>query len=716
MKRFCFVLVALLTTISPKAFAAVQQVNGATATLNSTDGVPDGVNFALPQSPTETTLTVPTGFDVNTANHVDGITTDAGNKGNVVFSGNSNVFGGVGQLGARVIDGITAGADGSTVTFNGIVSVGTNAFTLTGNGTMQFNNTANGALTFSNDGTLIIGTGATFNGAVNNLAANTGTLTLNSASTVIGAVGAAAGTLKRVNVVGGNATVGGSLSATNFFLGTNTLQNNGAMALPVNTTINSTLISNAVFGHINTLDDQIAAPVVTVNVDATQALLTPGEPLFIVGAASGTSGRTVLVTSNSARYTFTGLNINGNIEIFPTLVPGGVTNPVASAAGTILNALLPIAAANPGSDLAFVELELNTLTTAAELENALLQIAPASGLIGVNRESFNTTRQFQRIWLEHLQINRCRIRNECPCDPCCDPCDPCGNSSNLCCNPCEGGLKIWADGFGYYGHQDNKDHLNGYKVNTWGTMLAVETPAFCGFRAGLGAGYAYTDLDERRFNNSTDIHNYTGTAYFSYNPNAWFLDGGFSFGWNRYDGARHIDFAAIHRTARAKYNGKEYTGFFATGYQYTCNCLEITPMATLLYSHLHLDAYTEKGANSLNMHINKQNYDYLQSGLGLKAEYLYDTCYGIFIPELHSFWLHDFHTKGLHANASFTGIGAAAGTFENIGPRFDKNTWNIGTSVSCLANDQFSMFIVYDYERSKSYFDHQWMVELAYDF
>jgi uncharacterized protein with beta-barrel porin domain len=711
MKRSLLFLAAFTTLLCHPAFAAPQAVSGPTANLNAT-GIADGADFQT-QVVQETTLTVPDGFSVNTNGNADGITTSDTNKGNVIFSGNSTVFGNVGQAGGRVMDNISGGANGSTVSFNGIVSAGTGAFNITGNGIMQFNSTANGAIQFNNDGFLILGTGATFNGAVNNLAANTGTLTLNSASTLNGAVGAAVGSLKKVNVVGGNATVVGSLSATNFSLGTNTLQNTGALALPVNTIINTTVISNTLFGKINTLDDQIAAPIVTVNVDASQALITPGQPLFVVGATSGTSGRTIHVTSNAIRYTFVGLNLNGNIEIIPTLVPSSdvVTNPVASAVGTILNALLPIAAANPGSDLTFIQLQLNTLTTAEAYQNALLQISPASGLIGIGRESFNTTKQFQKILLEHLLPNRCRLQNACS-----NSCDPCANTCNPCCNPCESGFRVWADGFGYYGHQDNKDDLNGYKANTWGTMLSIETPVICGFRAGLGGGYAYTDLDERKYGNNTNIHNYQGTVYFSYDPNAWFLDGGFSFGWNRYDGKRHINFAEVNRTARAKYNGKEYTGFAATGYRYTYNCFDITPIASVLYSHLHLDAYTEKGAQSLNLHINKQHYNYLESSLGAKVEYLYQTRCGTFIPEIHSFWLHDFYTRGLHANATFTWIGAANGSFNNIGPRFDKNTWNMGGSITCFAGDRFSFLVLYDYERSKSYFDHQVMLEASYEF
>lgn len=568
------------------------------------------------------------------------------------------------------------------------------------------------------DGTLVIGGGATFNGAVTNLAANTGTLILNNASILNGAVGSSVGALKRVNVVGGNATINGALSATNFSLGTNTLGLTGALALPVNTTINTTVISDTIFGNINAAgqNDNITAPVVTINVDASQALLT-GAPLFVVNAGAGSSGVPITVNGDNIRYSFIGNNLNGSITITPSIIPASqlVTNPVASAVGTVLDALIPIAAANPGSDLAFVELQLNSLTSAAALEDAFLQIAPASGLIGVGRESFNTTKQFQKVWLEHLYYKRqCRLFQSCcdPCNPCCTPCDP-------CCNPCDGicdGAVVWVDGFGYYGRQDNQNGLNGYKVDTWGTTLAYEMPLFCGFRAGLGAGYAFTDLDERAFGNHTDIHNYQGTVYFSYDNNCWFADGGFSFGWNRYDGIRHINFAQIDRTARAKYNGHEYTGFLVTGYQYLCNCFEITPFASLIYSHLHLAAYTEKGADSLNLHINKQNYNYLESGLGVKLAYLFQTNCGLFIPELHTVWLHDFHNDGLNVNSSFTGIGAAAGSFNNKGPKTDRNTWNIGGSITCMANDNFSILLVYDYERSSHYFDHQGQLELSYDF
>lgn len=700
MKRVFFFFVAFMATGSP-IFAAVQTIIGGGTVAINANGIADGVSF-LDANPT--TLTVGNGQNINNNNNAAGVSASSPGVDSILFQGNTNTSIVNGTVGAiNTLLDISGGLGSSTILFNGVVTTAT--FHVTGNGTMQFNSTANGALTFNTDGNLIIGPGVIFNGAVNNLAANSGTLTLNSASTLNGTVGAAVGALKQVNVVGGNSTINGSLSATNFSLGQNTLHLVGALALPVNTVINTTLISDTLFGNISApgQNDNISAPVVTVNVDATQAVLT-GAPLFVVRAGAGTSNVPIIVNSNSIRYSFIGLNTLGNIELLPSLIPASAltTNPVAAAVGSVLDALIPFA--SPGSDLAFIEAQLAGLPTSAAFTDALLQIAPASGLIGVNRESFNTTRQFQKVWLEHLQRNRQRCR--CQCMDACD--NPCG-----CWPECP---MVWGDGFGFIGHQDDKDDLNGYHVNTWGAVLGLDIPVrLCGLRVGLAAGYAFTDLDERDFGNNTDIHNYQGTAYFSYDPSCWYVDGGVSIGWNRYDGTRHIAFAGVNRTARAEYDGLEYSTFVATGYQYCWNCWEITPLGSLLYSHLHMDDYTEKGAESLNLHVDKQNYDFVESGLGLKLATQYQTQCGLYIPEVHSIWFHDFNDNRLNVNATFVEE-PLGGSFSNRGPKMDRDTWNIGGSVTCMANRNMSVQAVYDYEKSRTYWDHQVLLELSYDF
>ena len=696
-----------MTAWSCIIFAAPQNIAGGGVQPLNTDGVNDGVLFS---DATPATVTIGDGQNININNNVAGVSATSPSTGSLSFLGTSltsTVFGTVGVANANKLADISGGLGTSTIIFLGQVVADT--FTLAGNGTMQFDSDATGALTFQADGNLVVGAGTTFTGAVANLLANTGTLTLNSGSHLIGAVGAGSA-LKQVNVVGGDATITGALSATNFSLDRYTLTGVGALALPVNSVLNTTVISDSIFGNINigAGDSQIAGDV-TVNVDASQILSLTGAPLYIVSAGSGTFGRTVTVTSNNIRWSFEGFNeVNnpGDVYIVPTLIPASdlVSNPDAAAVGTVLDDLLPVAAANPDSDLAFIELQLGALPTAAALADALFQIAPASGLLGVNRESFNTTRQFQRVWLEHLQRNR----KTCVC------------FTDNCCNSRQAvyeGPRVWTEGFGYHGHQERKDDFNGYRANTWGTMLAVETPLLCnGLRAGLGVGYASTDLKQRQYGNKTDIDNYQGTVYLNYETACWFIDGGFSFGWNHYDGKRHISFGAVDRTAHAEYDGQAYTGFAVAGYQRYYNCFEITPLASLLYTHLVFDDYTETGADSLNLHVNKQHYDYLESGLGLKIAYLLKARCGTYIPEVHSLWLHDFYDNGLDVTASFTGIGAVGGDFTNTGPRFDRNTGNIGGSITFVANNNWSIQLLYDYERSSSYFDHQGLIQLTYDF
>lgn len=106
----------------------------------------------------------------------------------------------------------------------------------------------------------------------------------------------------------------------------------------------------------------------------------------------------------------------------------------------------------------------------------------------------------------------------------------------------------------------------------------------------------------------------------------------------------------------------------------------------------------------------------LESGLGLKLAYLLKTNCGIYIPEFHSLWLHDFYRNRLNIDASFVGIGAAGGVFSNIGPEQDRNAWDIGASITCMVNRNFSILLNYDYERSSNYFSHQGLIKLSYDF
>jgi len=545
-----------------------------------------------------------------------------------------------------------------------------------------------------------------------------GTLEFEGNSLVSGSVGTFGGNpLGTIQTGNADVIFSSDLSAQTFGLNANTVVVNGVLTLPLGTaTLNSMFLSNDAYGHIQINGASLAtinASEVIVNIDASRALDLADDQLFtVISAPMGTTGVPVTLTSNNVRYVFSLENIvgtdNGSIFIRSTRVPISklVTNKNAKSVGAVLDKALPFAGAYPDSDLAFVESELGFSTTKA-FQNAVLQISAAPGLMGVARESFNTTRQFQKVWLKHLQRERLFLS-------CCSM----GSNDwgNNFCNWEWNPFKVWTDGFVYYGHQGNKDDYNGYDVHTWGTVIAAETPLVCDFRGGLGFGYAYSKIKENIYDGNTGTHNYQGTAYFTYHPDSSFLDGGVSFGWNHYSGTRKIRYNSVDRSAYAKYNGQEYSTFLAAGWSHFHDDFEITPLASLLYSYLHLCDYREHGAKSLNLQVRTQNYQFLQSSLGAKVAYLFDSCYGTFVPEIHSFWLYDFNPATLDARASLQYLGAPGGSFKNKGFRVDQNMWNIGGSLSCAPIEPLTITLSYDYERSSHYYDHQGLLELALEF
>jgi uncharacterized protein with beta-barrel porin domain len=576
-------------------------------------------------------------------------------------------------------------------------------------------------------GTFVIEPGVTFSGAITNSAAGIGTLVLNSGSQLNGAVATGVSPLLQVTL-NGSATIIGATSAQNFNLGQNTLTNTGALNLPSGIVLNTRVVTNALFGHIAASGaDSIAGASVLVNVDASGVVaLTPGQPLFVVSAAGTTSGLPVHVTSNSVLYSFIGNNLNGNITITPTLnpalsLPGG--------AGAVFTALLQVAANNPGSDIAAVVAAISALPTAEAIKEALSQLNPqAEGAL--TRMSFESAKQFQQIWALHMTNGRCVYAQKC--DRChtrdehgksisrakraeCKKKRNCDCDSSIHCDSVSNRWEVWADGFGLWGHQDKHDGFHGYNAKLYGGMLAAQGPIFRELSAGLGSGYANTEIHRAHDNNSR-INMYDATAYLSYNPTRWYMDTSFSFDYNHYHDDRHIKFPGINRTAKANYNGQQYTGLLAGGYRFYKWCSIFTPLTSLQYSHLHVNKYHEHGAGDLNLHVKKQNYNFLESSLGLKAARPIQTRHGVIVPEMHGLWLYDFFSDSMGVRSTFSGVAAEAGQFKTQGPGLARNRGDVGAGITFISCIDLAVEAVYNYEFSKRWHAHDGLIKISQQF
>lgn len=702
-----------------------------TASLNQT-GNQFGVSFINQSVGTESTLIVNpvSPLVINGQKYPNGITTDANALGNIIFQQgklNANVYGKVGDstLSMNMItvsqdnditfqnrvfcQGMNI-ADQASVTMNGNLDVGNNAVTFSGKTSKLFMGTNTG----------IIGqVGNSIENGQVSFASFDATEPLNA---IIGDVFVNKlifGDAQRPYVIEGNVstkniTINGDQNrvriTSNLTLNSASLDMHGENGIDVdgsNTvtgplTINFKKTKKGTYTLINAVSGTTGG---TINVNS--------DSVFTKGTAELTNGTLVLEVEKAKKGPIIaggggggGLGVIGNIIGIGLLLP---VVPAPDGMTEVMESLQPLSEAFPDSDLAFVESQIDSPTAQGYIEN-VYQIYPGFALIGVSREAFNTAKQFQKVWLEHLNRNRVL----CQFGKADDSCTPCHTNNRE--------ARVWVDGFGYYGRQSNRTPGFGYKGNTWGGLIGTEKSISDAFSLGVGLGYARTGLKKSQFSvkaphtNTTHFDTYMWTLTGSYLCDPWFMDGGVSVGWNRYVGKRYININLLNRKAKASYHGIQCSGFLVSGYQYDYRQFEITPFASMFYSYLHMNSYAESGANTLNLRVKSQNYRYLQSGLGLKVAYPLTTCYGDYLPEIHTIWLHDFSTLGTDVSASFSGLGASAGYWRSKGPRFDQNYWNIGASVTCYANSNLSLLLDYDFERGNHYYTHQGFVELSYAF
>lgn len=683
----CFL--ATTTSWCQQSFAAIQVADGAGLIPLTVEGSNEGV--AMINSATTGTLTVGTvgGPQMDIFSNNDpfvagllAVSTDEAAKANILFNTSSTVFGDLGTIGSYFLN-IDAGANDSTVNFLGSVFSDTLDVRT---GTVNFNSGSTNvtATNFKGDGKISLAPTTIVIGALTTETANTGTLELGGGSVLLGAVGGANG-LKAINVVGGSdlagvsSTIDGAANTHSFSLGTNTLNITGALTLATDGVINTTLASPTVYGNIVPVGAANLGERLTVNALVPSSAYIPvGTEFDIIQAQSGTDGSVVTVTvqdPTNPLYTFSSdPSVAGLVKITTTgipmtsiLAPSENTSalPVTSLAVAVVPALLGTTLT---PDLYPVLAAINALSDQVAVVNAAAQLAPSTPGLAAPLVTFQGSRQFQDLWSSRLNMCSEVSRYETETSPC---------QEN---DPRSG---WWLKGSGSFGEQDAANALGGYDSRILGTMIGYDTPLAPDTRVGLGAGYARSSIEGKTFDTSIDTDSYRATAYIGHENGPWFANGSASIGWNEYSGRRHILFTGVDRTADAEYDGQDYTAFVSTGYHLPVQKFTITPLASLQYSHIDLDGYTETGAGDINLNVDSQDYNFLESGLGVKVEHGFNYSNKMtLVPDVHFKWLHEFNNPTLQNTASFV---AGSPSFTTAELQTPDNTYNVGIGFTLLS-------------------------------
>ena len=673
------------------------------------------------------------------------VSSAASSQGNIVFNSSSTVYGDIGvtQPGGPFLLNIAAGQPSASVVFRG--SVFATTLNVMGTGAVTFDNGANNitATNFAADGTINLAPNTTVIGALTTTAgADTGTLNLGGGSVLNGAVGGAVG-LRAINVTDGSnaagvsASITGTANAYSFSLGTNTLNVGGALTV-ANTSpggvINTTLASTSVYGNIRTLGATNLGPTLLINVLVPQsAVIAPGSQFNIVQTTtgtlqSGTNGSVVSVNNpTNPLYIFTATPAAGTIAGLVTITTAGTpltsvitppsgqgtplppAQPVAAAVVPVLVGLIPAAGAE--SDIASVLAPINALTSQGAVVAAVAQLAPSSASLATPLASFQLTRSFEDLWQSRLESILCAPT----------PADQAKRTDGkaAACDGTDARGNWWIKGFGSTSSQGTQPEGAGYNTASYGSMIGYDIPLGPNTRAGLGLGYAATAISQQGTTSHTDADSYQATLYVGHRAGAWFLNGDLSYGWNDYHGSRNIAFPGVNRTAASQYSGQDYTAFVTTGFNIPAGGFTLTPLASLQYTRVNTSGFTETGAGSIDLKVQSQRNDFLESGLGAKLsrEFIHQGM--LVVPEAHAKWLHELGNPQVVQTSSFEAPGS--GSFSTSAIKSANDIFNIGggiTLLSCGCNHYpWSVQAVYDYYTSDAnYTAHRGMIKATMRF
>jgi uncharacterized protein with beta-barrel porin domain len=217
---------------------------------------------------------------------------------------------------------------------------------------------------------------------------------------------------------------------------------------------------------------------------------------------------------------------------------------------------------------------------------------------------------------------------------------------------------VWMKPFVNFADQTRRSGIAGYETETYGAAIGGD------FKVGqstFGASFSYanTDVDSKGDGNAqTDINSYQGTIYADYTTKEFYVEGLIGYARNEISGSRSISVNSL--TASNDFGSNQYMGSIGFGMPVEVEKGHyITPNASLQYTLVDNETYTETGAGALNLRIDQDNVHQALGVFGLKYHTNNETDSGTLTPEVRLSMTYDFANDEAVSTSNFTGGGAA---------------------------------------------------------
>ncbi len=271
--------------------------------------------------------------------------------------------------------------------------------------------------------------------------------------------------------------------------------------------------------------------------------------------------------------------------------------------------------------------------------------------------------------------------------------------SKFVAGPTERDLRwgAFVEGSGTFARVTTIYSLPRYNFNTGTVTAGLDYTIGNGLTVGAYAGYAGTQ-SKYEDGSGLDVNSAKFGVYGTYENSGYYVNTMVGGGVNAYRMRRDIDFADIDRTATSRPEGGELDALLGAGKDWQVGNWTLGAMTSAQYVYLGVDGFDERGADSLNVRVDRQDAHSLRGSLGGRVAYTVKLTDSIkLIPEVRLSWQHEFLDEGRTIGATLdNGSGEGFDVFTDRGARNNAFggagvTLTVGQNVSATAfyNPQF---------------------------
>ncbi len=225
---------------------------------------------------------------------------------------------------------------------------------------------------------------------------------------------------------------------------------------------------------------------------------------------------------------------------------------------------------------------------------------------------------------------------------------------------------IWVEGSVNFGKRDATSSSSALDFSTDGVSSGIDFQVSNNLTLGVGLGYGRSTTDIGSDGTQSKGNAYSVTAYGSYQPSTnTFIDALLGVGKLDFDTKRFV--APVNAFTVSQRDGLQYFSSLAAGYEYRNNGILLSPYLRLDYSAERFKQTSETGAGAYALTYFKQNTDALQGAIGLRAQSIHETSFGLVEPRVRLEYRHDF----LSDRQSQVAYADLPGTRFNFGSRVE---------------------------------------------